>query len=434
VLATRIAELKKKPPIEPAVALIDNALAAGKYEVTFDEYDRFAAHTGRALPDDAGFGRGKRPVINVSWNDAVAYALWLSTKTGKRYRLPTEEEWEKACGMHTEFCGSDDIDAVAWYFPGTQDRRTHPVGEKRPNQHGLYDMTGNVREWIADCGEVEDCRTRLVLGGAWDKIRDAAKSTARHRLGIETQDNQTGFRLVQDVKGETGAWTEQLMVAAQWEAEKEQRKAMESRVAELKALPPIEPVMVPIDETFAIGKYEVTFDEYDRFAAATGRPFPDDAEFGRGKRPVFNVTSGDAGGYIHWLSQETGKSYNLPTEEQWEKACGMQTDFCGGNDADAVAWHRDNSGGKPHPVGEKQPNQYGLYDMSGNVWEMISIDSKERVARGGSWLIEPSGMHSPIRISWYNIRPDRSQWIPGEEYRNRHLGFRLVQNFKANLK
>ena len=68
----------------------------GKYEVTFDEYDSFALATERKLPNDRGWGRGKRPVIHVSWDDAVAYAEWLSKKTGKRYRLPTEAEWEYA--------------------------------------------------------------------------------------------------------------------------------------------------------------------------------------------------------------------------------------------------------------------------------------------------------------------------------------------------
>jgi formylglycine-generating enzyme required for sulfatase activity len=129
----------------------------GKHEVTFDEYDRFALATGKPLPYDQGWGRGRRPVIYVSWEDANAYTKWLSERTGKRYRLPTEAEWEHAARAATKtdyWWGNEMMKGIAncdgcgseW-----DNKQTAPVGSFKPNPFGLYDTAGNVDEWVQDC-------------------------------------------------------------------------------------------------------------------------------------------------------------------------------------------------------------------------------------------------------------------------------------------
>jgi len=152
--------------------LISKPFYIAKYEVTFEEYDRFCDDTHRDRLDDRSWGRGNQPVIHVDWNDAIAYCNWLSEKDGlspcysgkgklvecdfsaNGYRLPTEAEWEYAArgGQNSQgfiYAGSDNPDNVAWYADNSNEQ-LHPVGEKEPNELGLYDMCGNIFEWCWD--------------------------------------------------------------------------------------------------------------------------------------------------------------------------------------------------------------------------------------------------------------------------------------------
>ncbi|MDV6342212.1 SUMF1/EgtB/PvdO family nonheme iron enzyme [Nitrosomonas sp. Is24] len=194
----------------------------GKYAVTFDEYDAFAKATNRRLPDDQSWGRGKRPVINVSFNDAQDYVRWLSQQTGKRYRLPSEAEWEYAAraGTQTRYWWGDDIGEnnancgeCGSQWDGLQ---TAPAGSFKANAFGLHDTAGNVWEWVQDCwhdnyngapadGSVwlkkdcGDCNRRVVRGGSWVNESQALRSTIR--LGFKTDDmfNIFGFRISKDL-------------------------------------------------------------------------------------------------------------------------------------------------------------------------------------------------------------------------------------------
>lgn len=209
---------------KPVHTVVVKAFAMGQFEVTFDEYDRFALRTGRLLPGDQGWGRGRRPVINVSWQDAKDYAAWLSQNTGKRYRLPTESEWEYAArseGKDDLWAGTSDKEELRLYAVYGGYSGTALVGHdqvRRPNAIGLYDMSGNVLEWVEDCLHDNynqapadgtawleagrgDCQDRVNRGGAWAANRPETLRVSR-RFGnlAGTRSDGLGFRLAQDLE------------------------------------------------------------------------------------------------------------------------------------------------------------------------------------------------------------------------------------------
>ena len=181
--------------------------AVSKFEITFDEWDacKNGAGCGGYRPDDQGWGRGKRPVIDVSWENAKSYVNWLSQKTGKHYRLLSESEWEYAdrAGTTTRFSFGDALSPSQANYNGSDDgsgpsdlnrQKTMPVGSFRPNAFGLYDMHGNAWEWVEDCWHDDytagvptdgsawiegNCDGRVGRGGSWEDSESELRSAAR---------------------------------------------------------------------------------------------------------------------------------------------------------------------------------------------------------------------------------------------------------------
>jgi formylglycine-generating enzyme required for sulfatase activity len=199
---------------------ISTQFAIGRYEVTFDEWDRCFDEQGcKYRPDDRGWGRGNRPVINVSWDDAKAFVAWLSQKTGQTYRLPSEAEWEYAARGGTtsvywwgQTVGNRQADCVE--CDPAAGRQTQPAGSYKANPFGLFDTSGNAAEWVEDCWNdtyrnaptngsawlAGQCRQRVLRGGAFDSPAKNVRSSSRFRYDFDVRYSANGFRLVREVQ------------------------------------------------------------------------------------------------------------------------------------------------------------------------------------------------------------------------------------------
>jgi len=191
-------------------------LAVSKFEVTFEQWDACVAIGARAHVPDSNMGRGTQPVINVSWDNVQQYVVWISTMTGRPYRLLSEAEWEYAAraGTTTAFSWGNEIGKNNADCNGCgsewDSRRTAPVGSFAPNQFGLYDMHGNVWEWVEDCLHTNyegapkdgsawiaqgDCNHRVVRGGSWAGYPVGLRSALRFWYSADDHGNDLGFRV-----------------------------------------------------------------------------------------------------------------------------------------------------------------------------------------------------------------------------------------------
>ena len=366
-----------------------SGFSIGQTEVTQELWKAVMGSNNSSFTGDL-----QRPEEQVSWNRAQEFISKLNELTGKTFRLPTEAEWEYAArggnkSLGYKYAGSNNIEEVAWHSPdgpedsyalGDWDLGTHAVAKKKPNELGLYDMSGNVAEWCYDwrgnytsesqinpTGPVTGT-SRILRGGSWSNCAKGCRVSFRESDGTPPDriSFNFGLRLVLDekkvitvngvpftmikVKGGTftmGATDEQGTDADSNESPTHQ---------------------VTLSDYY-IGQTEVTQELWQ--AVMGNNPSSNNSDM---KYPVNRVSWNKAQDFITQLNSLTGMSFRLPTEAEWEFAArggNMSKGYkhAGSNDLNEVAWYGDNSDRLLHVVGLKKPNELGIYDMNGNVWE-----------------------------------------------------------------
>ncbi len=387
-------------------------------------------------------------------------------------------------GNNYLYAGGDSIDEVAWYFDnsaynevqylwGTYTSvpiyKTHPVAQKKANGFGLYDMSGNVYEWCWD-ESTDHSHYRFYMGGCYNSFAsdcEIASLRQESLYGLKTsvsghirpyteKDYKLGFRIVRNMTSsqkaeekarakaeEERATKEKAEAEAKAKAEAE-RIAKEKAEAEAKAWSEaVTKAISEINKQFIIIpnmnidmlKTEVTQALY--YAVMENNP----STFKGFDLPVEQVSLYDAIEFCNALSKklrytpvyvienqkitknDSADGFRLPTEDEWEYAArgGANYIYAGSNNVYDVAWNSHNSNFETHPVAKKRPNNYGLYDMSGNVWEWCYNFKNDKICRrGGSWISPPND----CEILNSRIVNDSL------EYKNSLIGFRIVRDIK----
>ena len=413
---------------EPIHQVSLNSYEIGKFEITQAQWEVIMGNNPSFFNDCPAC-----PVENISWLDAQAFIKRLNIISGKQYRLPTEAEWEYAAraGSTSKYSGGNSINSVAWYT-GNSGSNTHPVGTKKPNSMGLFDMSGNVWEWCQDWYSSDyysnsprsnpkgpnGGSSRVQRGGSWLHNASDSRVTYRSNEKPEIAEDIVGIRLARGgIRGESrfnspspeqaAAEIELNMV---WIDGGEFPMGADIRQDDAK------PVHLVRLSNFEISKFEVTQAQWQAIMGNNPSKFK-----GCVNCPVEGVSWEDAQAFIRKLNAISGKKYRLPTEAEWEYAAraGSSFSYAGSNSVENVAWCKDNSNSRTHPVGTKRHNDWGLFDMSGNVWEWCQdwyssgyyfyspyvnppgpMFGDSRVLRGGSYLNYSSTSNSSLGVSY----------------------------------
>ena len=433
----------------------------GVHEVTQAQYDTVAG------TNPSYFKGSQKPVEQVSWAEAVAFCELLSAlpeekEAGRVYRLPTEAEWEFACraGTHTDYSFGDDVKWLGDYAWASliSNTQTHPVGKLLPNPFGLFDMHANVDEWCSDWSTSYDeyplvdpagpgtGGSRVVRGGNYSSSDNECRSGARSSADPLHGHWFHGFRVAMnpsEIRPKKNPRTVETNATPQPKVRQE-ASANELGVPvettnaigmSFRLIPAAEflmgspftgqvtgynetPHMVTLTKPFAMGVHEVTQSQFERIMDANP------SRFKGPNHPVEQVFWEDAAEFCKRLSdlpgeKAAGRVYRLPTEAEWEFACRAwtETPYSFGNNIARLedhAWYSWNSNSQTHPVGQKEPNAFGLCDMHGNVSEWSSdlfeanpsggavdpvgpSDGWVHVGRGGSWSSDAIGSRSAVR-------------------------------------
>ena len=389
------------------------------------------------------------PVERVSWDDCQSFITKLNQLTGEHFRLPTEAEWEFAAkggrqGRGFEYSGNSNIDNVAWYHYNSGSL-THPVATKQPNELGIYDMSGNVKEWCQDWDGMYSSSSqtnptgpasgsyRVIRGGGWGNFAKYCRSAYRSDgHAPDYRDCYLGLRLVLSESSQSSRPT---ATSVNQEPTRVNQEPLSNRTFTANGViftmvgvqggtfemgksadgnneTPVHSVTL---SSYSIGETEVTQALWKAVMGTNPSNWQDD------NLPVEEVSWNDCQTFITKLNQLTGKTFRLPTEAEWEFAAKGGTKskgyaHSGSNTIYNVAWYNVNSSGKTQEVATKQANELGIYDMSGNVWEWCQdwwgsysssaqsnptgpTSGSARVLRGGSWYYSASFCRSACRGS-----------------------------------
>lgn len=386
---------------------------------------------------------GNRPVEGFYWDEAQLFIYRLNQITGLKFRLPTEEEWQWAYDegkspRRYKYSGSDDAKEVGWIY-WNSDLRAHAVGMLKPNALGLYDMTGNVSELCANQGGAEylDAKSQKdyrVDRGCFYDITDLG---SYERTGFYIGDNtrrptRTGIRLA------LSQLPKSVSIHLDKSPQPSSRSELIAKVVndmvqvpagtftmgfvfpELRQyyIPPKEmaPHQVTLD-SYYLCKYEVTQALWQAIMGVNPSENQNDAN-----QPVTNVSCSEIKLFISKLNALSGQQFRLPTEAEWEYACigGREkpvSSYSGDELVDGTVrlvacWDYDLK--KPQAVGKLIPNVLGLYDMTGNVAEMVS-DLYGRLPKGNKPQVNPKG---PNPSNCLKDKPKHSHIYRGGDYKN----------------